>query len=95
MAGQGERSVDEKMDSGEIQRTGRARSRTLHDMEIDHGGGDIGMAEEVLDGPDVGSGFEKMRRKRVSQGVGGDPLGNARFAHGIADLACGDTTRLS
>jgi hypothetical protein len=36
-----------------------------------------------------------MRRKRVSQGVGGDPLGNARFAHGIADLACGDTTRLS
>jgi len=32
-----------------VQGAGSSRSWTFHDMEVDHGGGDVGMAEKVLD----------------------------------------------
>ena len=41
-----------------VQGAGSARARTFHDMEVDHGGGDVGVAEETLNGADVGAGFE-------------------------------------
>ena len=44
--------------STEIERAGAAGTGTLHDMEVDHRGVDIGMSEEVLDRADVGAGFE-------------------------------------
>ena len=39
----------------EVERTWGTGSGTFHDVEVDHGGGDIGMAEKVLDGSDVGA----------------------------------------
>jgi hypothetical protein len=40
--------------SGEVERAGRARGGTFHDVEADHGGGAVGMADEVLNGADCG-----------------------------------------
>ena len=45
------------------------------------------MAEEILNGSDIGAGFEKMRRKRMTKRVGSDPFGNARLTYGIPDLS--------
>ena len=30
-------------------------SGALHDVEVDHGGGDVGVTHQVLDGADVGT----------------------------------------
>ena len=35
-------------------------SRALHDVEVDHGGGDVGIAQQALDGADVRSNFQEM-----------------------------------
>lgn len=58
----------------------------MDDVEVDHGGGDVGVAEEGLDGADVGSGFEEVCGKGVAEGVGGDAFGDSGFAGGLADL---------
>jgi hypothetical protein len=52
-----------------IQGAGSTRSRAFHDMEVDHGGGDVGMAEKVLDGADVGAGFEQVRGELMAKDV--------------------------
>lgn len=75
------------IDSEAVQGAGGARVGTFHDVQINHGGGDIGMAEEVLDGADVGFGFEEVGGEGMAQGVGGDALGDSGLAHGVADLA--------
>ena len=36
--------------SGEIELTWAARSREFDGVEVDHGGGDVGMSEKALDG---------------------------------------------
>lgn len=64
-----------------------ASARAFHDVEVDHGGRDIGMAEEGLDGSDVGAGFEQVCGERMAECVGCDAFGDGGFAHGIADLA--------
>lgn len=46
-------------------------------MQVDHGCGDIGMAEEGLDGSDVRSGFQQVSREAVAEGMRGDALGNS------------------
>jgi hypothetical protein len=38
-------------------------------VEIDHGGADIFVAEEMLDGKEADALFEQMGGKRMSQGV--------------------------
>ena len=43
-----------------VEWAGSAGSRTLHDVQVDHGGGDVGMAKQALDGADVGSGFQQV-----------------------------------
>jgi hypothetical protein len=45
--------------SREIERTGTAGTRAFDDVEVDHGGGDVGMAEEILDGADIGAALEE------------------------------------
>jgi len=42
-------------DSGEIERAWTTGTRAFDDVKVDHGGGDVGVAEEVLDGADVGA----------------------------------------
>jgi hypothetical protein len=44
----------------------------LSEVEIDHGGFELGMAHVSLDDPQVDAGFEKMGGIRVAEGVNGD-----------------------
>ncbi len=44
--------------SVEIERTGRTCAGSFHDVEINHGGGDVGVTQKTLNGPDVGPGFK-------------------------------------
>ena len=53
--------------SGEIERTWSARAWALDDVEVDHGGGDVGMAEEILDGADVGAALEQAGCEGVAE----------------------------
>jgi len=43
-------------------------------MGVDHGGGDIGMTEQFLNGADVGAVGQQMGGKGMTQGVGRHPL---------------------
>src|SRR5712671_149913 len=45
---------------------------TIQDMGIDHGGLHVLMPEQFLHGPNIVSGFQQMRRKRVAEGMTGD-----------------------
>jgi hypothetical protein len=44
------------------------RARTLHHMETNQGGRDSGLAEAALDPSEIGSGFQEMGGKAVSEG---------------------------
>ena len=57
--------------SVEIERAGPACARPFHDMQVDHGGGDIGMTQEALDGPDVGFRLEEMGGEGMAHGMAG------------------------
>jgi len=74
-------------DSGEIERAWAARSRAFDDVEVDHGGGDVGMAEKILDGSDVGAILEEARSKGMPEGVTGGALGDISFADGVFELS--------
>jgi hypothetical protein len=54
------RDFEEFIGSSEVESAGCARAGTFRDVVADRGGGDVGMAEKVLDGADVGSRFEEM-----------------------------------
>ena len=43
-----------------VERAGSACAGAFHDVEVNHGGGHVGMAEEVLDGSDVDAAFEQV-----------------------------------
>lgn len=71
-------------------------------MEVDHGGGDIGVAEDVLEGADIGVGIEEMGGEAVPEDVAGDPLGDGGFLgcffelplHGVfEELVAGEFAR--
>lgn len=47
------------------------------DVGVDLGGGDVGVAEEALDGADVGAVHEEVSGEGVSEGVRGDVFGDA------------------
>ena len=53
--------------SGEIERARTACGRAFDDVEVDHGGGDVGMAEEILDGADVGAALEQAGCEGVAE----------------------------
>src|SRR5262249_17716567 len=68
---------------------GRARDteRTrLEHVRVDHRGLEVAMAEQLLDGADVGSALQQMCRERVAERVAGDRLGEPcsarRLLHG-------------
>jgi len=56
-------------------------------VEVDHGGGNIRMAEEVLDGADIDTGFQEVGGERVSEGVAGGPLGQIGAPDRLSNLA--------
>ena len=43
-----------------VERAGATSSGTFHDVEVNHGGGHVGMSEQVLDGSDVDPAFQEM-----------------------------------
>jgi hypothetical protein len=53
-----------------------ATARAVEDVGVDHGGPDVAVAEEFLDGADVGAAGEKMGREGVAKGVTGGSLGD-------------------
>src|SRR5450759_765622 len=64
-----------------IQGAGHALAALLEHMRVDHRGGDIGMAQEFLDGSDVCAPLQEVRRKTVPEGVRADDLGQGRPAY--------------
>ena len=63
----------------EIEWAGCACSGAFHEVEVDHGGGDVGMTEKTLNRSNVGYGYQEMGGEGVPQGVGGDPLRDTGF----------------
>ena len=55
------------------------------DVGVDHGGADIGVAEEFLDGADVVAVFEQVGGEGVPEGVAVDALGDFGAAGGFGD----------
>ena len=59
-------------------------------MGVDHGGRDVAVAEELLDGADVVAGFEEVGREAVAEGVAGRRFGEARRADRLVEGALED-----
>jgi hypothetical protein len=49
---------------------------SVQDVGVDHGGADVAVAEELLDGADVVAAFEEMGGEGVAKGVAGGWLGD-------------------
>jgi len=64
-----------------VQRTEHPMAAAIQHMGINHGGGDIGVTQELLDGADVVAAFQQMGGKAVTQGMTVDPLTD-RGRHG-------------
>ena len=67
---------------GDIEWAAEVGVGVLDDVEIDHGGGDFGVAEEGLDRAEVGSGFEEVCGEGVAEAVGSDSFFDACFTEG-------------
>jgi hypothetical protein len=52
-----------------IERALHAGGAALEDVGVDHGGADVGMAEEFLDGADIVAGFEEVGGEAVTEGM--------------------------
>jgi hypothetical protein len=55
-------------------------------VKVDHGGADVGVAHELLDGSDVAAVAEHLGGEGVSEGVAGRLLEDLSGADGILDL---------
>ena len=53
-----------------IERASDCTCTQSEDVGVDHGGLDVGVAEELLNRADVGAGLEEVRGEGVAQGVG-------------------------
>ena len=70
-----------------------AEGAAVEDVGVDHGGGDVAVAEELLDGADVVAGLEQVGGEGVAQGVAadslGEPSGERRLTHGfLGTVSC-------
>ena len=69
-----------------VERTSYTQAASVEDMGVDHGDAHVGVPEELLDRPDVVSGFEQVSGEGVSEGMAlrrfGDPRGAHRALHG-------------
>ena len=52
-----------------IERAFHTQRALLQNVRIDHGGAQVGVAEQFLDGPNIAAGLQKMRREAVSKRV--------------------------
>ena len=72
-----------------IQRAGRATRRHLKHMGVNHGGGHIAVAQQLLHGADVGARLQQVGGEAVAQGVDRGMFGNARFRQCSLQPGCG------
>lgn len=56
-------------------------------MGVDHRGLQIGVAQQVLDGPDIISCLKQMGGKRMPQCVDGNPFGDICCSSGPLDMS--------
>lgn len=77
----------ESASSGGVERAADAERPGLEDMGIDHGGADIVVPEEFLDGPDIGAGLEEVGGETVPEGMATGGLEDAGVADRDADGA--------
>ena len=61
----------------QIERGGGAGQPGSRQMEVAHGGADMAVAEQALDGVDVDTGFEQMGGKAMAQGMDAAAVRNA------------------
>jgi hypothetical protein len=54
------------LSSQEIERATDAQGALVEDVSVDHGGADVLVAQEFLDGPDVLARFEQVRGEAVA-----------------------------
>ena len=71
--------------SREVERAPDAEGTGLEDVGIDHGGADVLVAEEGLDGADVVTGFEEMGGEAMAEGVATGVLEDAGGMDGPLD----------
>jgi len=62
----------------------------VEDVGVDHRGIEVCVAEEFLDGADVGAGFQEMGGEGVAEGVAGGGLEDFGAGDGVADKALED-----
>ena len=60
-----------------VERAPNARSAVKY-VQVDHGGVEIPMTQQLLHGPNVVSSAKQLRRERMAHGVRGDALIDAR-----------------
>ena len=70
-----------------VERARGAGGGRLQDVGVDHGGADVGMAEQLLHGADVGAGLQQVGGERMAQRVHGRRLGDAGGAHRRLEVA--------
>ena len=68
-----------------VQRTGNRRLEFPHDVGIDHGGLNVTVPEQLLDLPNVGSGFEQMGGEAVPQAMYARVLCDSGPPQGLLD----------
>ena len=64
-----------------------AGGAAVQHVGVDHGGGHVAVAEELLDGADVGAVLQEVGGEGVAEGVAGGSLRDARAAYGVTDCA--------
>ena len=72
--------------SNQIERAWRAGSGALHDVEVNHRGGDVGVTEQILNRSNVDAALQQVGGETVAQGVKGRPLGNSGLVGGLLEL---------
>jgi len=66
------------------------RWSTIEDMSVDHGGLDVAVAKQLLDGTDIVAALEEMGGERMPEGMATDGFGYSGSAFSVVDSALHD-----
>ena len=64
-----------------VQGTRNALATLLKDVGVDHGGGNIVVPEQLLNGADIGSALKQVGGEGMPKGMGADVLRHTSTAH--------------
>ena len=68
-----------------VQRAADGQATAIEDVGVDHGGGDIFVAEKFLNRADIVTIFKQVGGKAVAKGVGANWLGQTHLLGSFAD----------